>query len=78
MEVVDEQLRTHILDAARAWAMARYGPRIRDEAIEHAQVVQTSSGSEVDYIVSLAILEGPAPLRVKVLVAPDGSLQISD
>ena len=78
MEVVDEQLRTRILDAARAWATARYGARIRDEAIEHAQVVQTGSGSKVDYVVSLAILEGPAPLRVKVLVAPDGSLQISD
>ncbi len=78
MEVMDEQLRTHILDAARAWATARYGARIQAGVVEHAQVFQTSSGSEVDYIVTLDILAGPAPLRIRVLVAPDGRLQISD
>lgn len=75
---MDEQLRTHILEAVRAWAAARYGARIQAGAVEHAQVFQTSSESGTDYIVSLDILAGPAPLRINVRVAPDGRLQISD
>ena len=78
MEVVNEQLRTQLLDAVRAWAADRYGARIKEEAVEHAQVFQTSSESGADYIVNLDILDDAASLRLKVLVAPDGSLQISD
>ncbi len=78
MEVLDPTLRAHILDAVTAWAARRYGERIKIVSVEHATVSTTSSESAADYIVSLDILEGPAPLRVKVFVAPDGGLRVSD
>jgi hypothetical protein len=78
MDVLDPTLRAHILDAVTAWAARRYGARIKAVSVEQATIAQTSSESEADYIVSLAILEGPAPLRVKVFVAPDGGLQVRD
>lgn len=78
MNVLDPTLRTRILDAVTAWAALRYGARIQAVSIEHASICRTSSESEADYIVSLDILEGPAPLRVKVFVAPDGGLRVSD
>ncbi len=78
MEVVNAQLRTQLLDAVRAWVADRYGARIKDEVVEHARVFQTSSESGADYIVHLDILDDATSLRLKVLVAPDGRLQISD
>jgi hypothetical protein len=56
----------------------RYGERINTAWPEHAKVYRTSSDSEADYIVSLDILEGQSSLRVKVFVAPDGVLRVSD
>jgi hypothetical protein len=78
MEVRDSNLQARILQAVREWAAPRYGEKIKAAFPEHATVHRTSSDSEADYIVSLDILEGPAPLRVKVFVAPDGGLRISD
>ncbi len=78
MEVLDANLQARILDAVRDWAAPRYGERIKAALPEHANVYRTSSDSEADYIVSLDILEGPEPLRVKVFVAPDGGLRVSD
>ncbi len=78
MEVLDDTLRAQILDAVKEWAAPRYGERLNPALVEHAHIYQTSSDSEADYIVSLNTLEGPAPLRVKVFVAPDGGLRISD
>ncbi len=78
MDVLDPSLQAHILDAVTEWAALRYGARIKALPAEHITISRTSSDSEADYIVSLDILEGPAPLRVKVFVAPDGDLRVSD
>ena len=77
MEVLDEPFRAEILDAVNAWAAPRYGERRSSAFAEQAHIYQTSSDSEADYIVSLNILAGLAPRRVKVFFAPDGGFLIS-
>jgi hypothetical protein len=78
MEVRDPPLRAHLLDAVTAWAALRYGARLKALPADHGTISRTSRDSEADSIVTLDILEGPAPLRVKVFVAPDGDFRGSD
>ncbi len=78
MSPLPDAVRAHILHVVRAWAAPRYGARITAGLPPTLTIDQASSASDADYIVTLAILDGPAPLRVKVTVAPDGSLQVYD
>lgn len=78
MEPLNEDLRGRILAAVEQWAARRYEARLKDVSPEQIAITRASSGSAYDYLVSLDALLGPAPLRVKVTVGQDGSLQISD
>ncbi len=78
MPPLPDALRTAILDAVTAWAAPRYGARISAVAPETVTIERASSTSDADYLVTLAILDGPAPLRVKVTVAPDGRFQVHE
>lgn len=78
MDSLCDDQRAAILDAVKAWAAPRYGARISAVAPETVTIERASSTSNADYLVTLAILEGPAPLRVKVTVAPDGTLQVHE
>ncbi len=78
MDPRPEALRAAILHAVQAWAAPRYGARMTGIAPETLTIEQATSTSDADYLVTLAILDGPAPLRVNVTVAPDGSLQVHE
>ena len=78
MDPVPDALRADILHVVKAWAAPRYGARITAVAPETLTIDQARSASDADYLVTLAILDGPAPLRVKVTVAPDGHLHVHE
>ncbi len=78
MEPISVDLRERILAAVEQWAARRYQARLRDVPPERITITRVTSDSKYDYLVSLDSLVGPAPLRVKVAVGQDGSLQISD
>ncbi len=78
MTPLPEAVRAHILAVVTAWAARRYGARMTAGSPPLVTIEQASSASEADYLVTLAILDGPAPLRVKVTVVPDGSLQVHE
>ncbi len=78
MSPLPDALRAHILDVVLAWAAPRYGARMMAGAPDALTIEQASSTSDADYLVTLGILEGPAPLRVKVAVAADGSLHVHE
>ena len=78
MSPLPDALRVQILDVVLAWAAPRYGARMTAGAPPALTVEQASSTSDADYLVTLGILEGHAPLRIKVTVAPDGSLHVHE
>lgn len=78
MDPLPEALRAAILYAVQAWAKPRYGARMTAVSPETLTIEPASSTSTADYLVTFAILDGPAPLRVKVTVAPDGHLQVHE
>lgn len=78
MDRLSEDLRGRILAAVEQWAAQRYNARLKDVPAEHIVITHATTGSEYDYLVSLDSLVGAVPLRVKVAVASDGSLHISD
>ena len=78
MSPLPDALRAHIVQVVTAWAAPRYGARITAGPPPPVTIDPASSASDADYIVTLAILEGHAPLRVKVTVAPDGSLHVHE
>ncbi len=78
MSPLPDALRAHILDVVLAWAAPRYGARMTAGAPPTVTIEQASSTSDADYLVTLGILAGRAPLRVKVTVAPDGSLHVHE
>ncbi len=78
MEPISEDLRERMQAAVEEWAAKRYQARLKDVPAEQITITPASSDSEYDYLVGLDSLVGSAPLRVKVAVGQDGSLQISD
>lgn len=78
MEPLSEDFKARMLATVEQWAARRYGARLKDIPAEHYQISRSGSASDADYIVSLDALVGSAPLRVKVVVGPDGEFHIHD
>jgi ABC-type transporter MlaC component len=78
MEPISPDLEARLRAAVEAWAARRYGQRLKAVPAEHITVERSSSDSATDYVVTLNALVGTAPLRVKVVVGPDGAFQVYD